>query len=280
VTAEPTYEIFAFRYGARTDRVRGDSYLLDKNPTAPDTIDYYFWVIRNSDRTVVVDTGFDADTARRLGRKPFDDDPATMLKQFGIDPAGVETLVVTHMHFDHVGALPAFAKTKFHLQQADLAYATGPQMNYAYLRYPYERMHVSQMTDYVHAGRVIFHDGDGIIAPGITVHRIDGHARGLQVVRVNTKRGHVVLASDAAAYAEHFLDYRISPIVVDAEAMLRGYDRLRDLADSEDHIITGHDPLVGALYPRVPGISAAVFRVDEPPAKTIREAHRDRWAAP
>jgi glyoxylase-like metal-dependent hydrolase (beta-lactamase superfamily II) len=182
------------------------------------------------------------------------------------------------MHFDHVGALGSFPKATFHLQEADLAYASSPAMKYAFLRFPYERMHVAQMVDYVHAGRVVFHDGEAEIAPGITLHRIDGHARGLQVVRVNTKRGHVVLASDAAAYAEQFIDYRVSPAVVDAEAMLRGYDRLRELADSEDHVITGHDPLTSELYPRVPAIDATVLRLHETPAKPIREAIKARWA--
>jgi hypothetical protein len=69
----------------------------------------------------------------------------------------------------------------------------------------------------------------------------------------------------------------VSPALVDAEAMLRGYDRLRQLAPSEDHIVTGHDPLTTELYPRVPGIEATVLRLHEKPAKTIREAIRARW---
>jgi glyoxylase-like metal-dependent hydrolase (beta-lactamase superfamily II) len=277
VTAEPIYEVFALRYGARSDRTRADSYLQEKNPTAPDSIAYFFWIIRNAERMYVVDTGFDATTAKLFNRKPFDD-PATLLGQFGIEAARVEQLIVTHMHFDHVGALSSFPKATFHLQAADLAYATGPLMKYDFLRWPYIREHVVQMVGYAHSGRVVFHDGDETIAPGISVHRIDGHARGLQAVRINTRRGHVVLASDAAAYAEQFLDYRVSPAVVDVTAMLEGYDRLRELADSEDHIITGHDPLTSVLYPRVAEVAARVFRLDEAPSKPIREAVRELWA--
>lgn len=276
MTDEPIYEVYALRYGARSDRTRADSYLQDKNPTAQDSIEYFFWVIRNADRMYVVDTGFDAVTARLFNRKPFDD-PATLLGKFGIDAATVEQMIVTHMHFDHVGALSSFPKTIFHMQEADMAYATSPLMKYDFLRFPYIKEHVAQMVDYHHSGRVKFYDGDAIIAPGITVHRIDGHARGLQAVRINTKRGHVVIASDAAAYAEQFLDYRVSPAVVDVTEMLEGYDRLRELADSEDHVITGHDPLTSMLYPRVSN-DVPVFALHEPPSKTIREAVRDLWA--
>jgi glyoxylase-like metal-dependent hydrolase (beta-lactamase superfamily II) len=273
VAAEPVYEVFALKYGSRADRVRSDSYLLDPNPNDPDAIDYYFWVIRNKDRLVVVDCGFDAESAKRLNRKPFDD-PATILQQFGVDAASVDTMIISHMHFDHVGALPAFSGAKFHLQEADLAYATGPAMKYDYLRRPYERVQVAQIVEYLHAGRVVFHDGDDTFAPGITLHRIDGHATGQQAVRVNTMRGHVVLASDAAAFVEHFTDYKLSPILVDAAAMLRGYDRLYELADSEEHIVTGHDPLTAVVYPRVPGINAEVLALHEAPSMPIREALR------
>ncbi len=269
--ADPVYEVFALRYGARTDWTRAKSYMNDANPNTPDAIDYFLWVIRNADRTIVVDTGFDAATAERYKRTPFED-PTAQLKRFGVDAASVDDVIVTHMHFDHVGALPAYGKARFHLQEADLAYATSPSMKYDFLRFAYDRVHVGQMLDHVYSGRAKFYDGDDDIAPGISVHRVDGHAIGLQVVRVNTARGWVVLASDAAAYIEQFADYRVSPAVVDAEAMLHGYDRLRQLASSEDHIITGHDPITSLIYPRVPGIDANVFRVDAPPALSIPEA--------
>jgi glyoxylase-like metal-dependent hydrolase (beta-lactamase superfamily II) len=269
--ADPIYEVYALRYGARSDWSRAKSYLNDTNPNAPDSIEYFLWIIRNAERTIVVDTGFDADTAKRYGRTPFDD-PTMLLDKFGVRAADVETVIVTHMHFDHVGALPPYAKARFHVQQADMAYATGPSMKYEFLRFPYDRVHVAQMLDHVYSGRAVFRDGDGQITPGVSVHRIDGHAIGLQAVRVNTARGWVVLASDCAAYIEQFADYRVSPAVVDAQAMLRGYDRLRELASSEDHIITGHDPITSLIYPKVAGVDAPAFRLDAAPSQTIRAA--------
>jgi hypothetical protein len=40
----------------------------------------------------------------------------------------------------------------------------------------------------------MFRDGDGEVAPGVTVHKVGGHSRGLQCVRVMTATGPVVLA--------------------------------------------------------------------------------------
>jgi glyoxylase-like metal-dependent hydrolase (beta-lactamase superfamily II) len=39
------------------------------------------------------------------------------------------------------------------------------------------------------------------------------------------------------------------PIVVDVAAMMESWSRLRELADSDAHIVPGHDPLVRERYP-------------------------------
>ncbi|MEM9780591.1 MAG: N-acyl homoserine lactonase family protein, partial [Pseudomonadota bacterium] len=81
------------------------------------------------------------------------------------------------------------------------------------------------------------------------LHLIGGHSRGLQAVRVRTRRGWVVLASDASHYYENFMAAKPFPLVVDVEQMLNGFKQIRSLADSDAHIIPGHDPLVRAAYP-------------------------------
>jgi len=75
------------------------------------------------------------------------------------------------------------------------------------------------------------------------------HAHGLQAVRVHTERGWVVLASDAAHYAANWHRRSPFPIVYHVGDMLRGFDTLRALADSDDHVVPGHDPQVRLRYP-------------------------------
>ena len=88
-----------------------------------------------------------------------------------------------------------------------------------------------------------------MIAPGIEVHRIGGHTRGLQAVRIATERGNVVLASDTSHYFENFEQGRVFSIVDSAAAVLEGYRRLRELAARPELIVPGHDPLVMRRYP-------------------------------
>lgn len=101
----------------------------------------------------------------------------------------------------------------------------------------------------IYSGRVQFHDGDAQVAPGITVHAVPGHTKGLQCVRVETQSGPVVLASDAAHYYENFEQRRPFSVTVDVDQTLRSYTRLGELAASPAHIVPGHDPLVLKRYP-------------------------------
>jgi len=105
------------------------------------------------------------------------------------------------------------------------------------------------MVRRVYAGRVRFHAGDADLAPGISLHLIGGHTLGLQVVRVATRRGWVVLASDASHYYANMGEGRPFPIVHNVGDMMDGWAKLRALAESPEHIIPGHDPEVLARYP-------------------------------
>ena len=162
-------------------------------------ISYYVWAIVNENRTIVVDTGFDRNEAaarrRRSGeawRPEFACLPAEGLAMAGIDARAVEDVIVTHMHFDHIGTLDEFPRARFHLQELEMAYATGRHMAHGYFAGAYTVDDVIALVRHVFAGRVAFHNGDAEIAPGITVHRIGGHTMGIQCVRVLTTRGWVV----------------------------------------------------------------------------------------
>jgi glyoxylase-like metal-dependent hydrolase (beta-lactamase superfamily II) len=96
---------------------------------------------------------------------------------------------------------------------------------------------------------VRFHDGDAEIAPGISVHLIGGHTMGMQAVRVKTRRGWLVLASDASHFYANMEEVRPFPIVWSVADMVEGYRKLRSLAESAAHIIPGHDPLVMQRHP-------------------------------
>ena len=130
----------------------------------------------------------------------------------------------------------------------------------------FEAEDVARMVHRVFDGRVRFHDGDDSLEPGISLHRIGGHTMGLQAVRVNTERGAVVLASDASHFYAHMQTGRVFPIVYNVGELLDGYNRLRELASSDRHVIPGHDPLVIERFPEASDATRKwIARVDVAP---------------
>jgi glyoxylase-like metal-dependent hydrolase (beta-lactamase superfamily II) len=139
-------------------------------------------------------------------------------------------------------------------------------MAHSMLRHAFDVDDVVKMVRRVYDGRVVFHDGDEELAPGISVHFVGGHTMGLQMVRVWTKRGWVVLASDASHYYANMEQARPFPIVYNVSDMLAGHKRAYALASSPRHVIPGHDPLVLKRYPAPrPELAGIVARLDVEP---------------
>lgn len=258
------HEVFAVRY-AQHERRASENYVFGDPHDAPEPLAYFIWVIRGPHGTLVVDTGFDQAMATKRGRtlvRPVGEGLAAL----GIDAATVTDIVVTHLHYDHAGNHELFPRARYHMQDAEMAYATGRCMCHAHVRVPFEVDDVTAMVRRVFDGRVVFHDGDRELVPGVTLHRIGGHSRGLQSLRVKTARGHVVLASDASHLYSHYRTGRVFPIVDSVADVLEGYGTLRRLAESDDHVIPGHDPLVAQRYPAAaPGLDGWVVRLNVDP---------------
>src|ERR1700733_3934023 len=104
------------------------------------------------------------------------------------------------------------------------SYATGRCMCFGALRHPFSVEHVTLMVRHVYGERVTFHAGEGEVAPGVTVHHVGGHSDGLQVVRVETARGPVVLASDAAHFYGNLHRRSPFPIVYNIGDMCEGWE--------------------------------------------------------
>jgi glyoxylase-like metal-dependent hydrolase (beta-lactamase superfamily II) len=262
-----TYEIFAIKYGDH-QRMASENFLGGDPHDVPMPIDYFVWAVVGAARTFVVDTGFDAKIGakrQRVIRKPIDEG----LRAIGVQPDAVKDVIVTHLHYDHTGNYDMFPNARYHLQDCEMAYATGRCMCHAELRKPFEAEDVTAMVRKVFENRVTFHDGDGELAPGVTVHHVGGHSRGLQSVRVNTKRGPVVLASDASHYYAHIEQGRVFPLVYNVGDVLEGYEKLKRLAGgSGKHVVPGHDPLVLQRYPAAkPGMEGWIARLDAEPAQ-------------
>ena len=83
------------------------------------------------------------------------------------------------------------------------------------------------MVRHVFTNKAVFHDGDTELVPGLTLHRVGGHSAGLQIARVWTKRGWVVVASDAShLYASVQTSAGPFPVVYNVAEMLEEHNTL------------------------------------------------------
>jgi len=259
-----TYEIYAVRY-AHHERRASENFLGGDAHDGPMPLDYFVWAIKSAGRTLVLDTGFDKAMAEKRGRE-FLRPPREGLLAIGVDPAEVRDVIISHMHYDHAGNRDLFPNAIFHLQDREMAFCAGRCMCHPQLRRSFEADDVAAMIDRLFRGRVHFHDGVGEVAPGITVHHVGGHTNGLQVARVKTRRGWVVLASDASHFYANFEQMRAYPTVYNVGDMLEGFATVKRLASSIGHVVPGHDPLVLRRYPAPnPALQGIAVRLDVEP---------------
>ena len=261
---EAPYEIYAIKYGDRVGN-RGGMFVHGDPHDAPIAMDYFIWVIRNDQRTIVIDVGYDKEEGEGRGRS-FLRSPVEGLALLDIDANTIEDVIITHMHYDHAGNLDLFPRACFHIQDEEMSFVTGRAMTHPALRHSFKLDDVLEMVRLTYGDRVIFHAGEDEIAPGVTVHHLPGHTRGLQAVRVNTARGPVVLASDTAHYYESFEQETPFQTHENLYEMLESHRKLRALAPDNAHIIPGHDPAVLQRYPAPrPDLEGIGARLDVPP---------------
>jgi glyoxylase-like metal-dependent hydrolase (beta-lactamase superfamily II) len=221
-------EILAVRYGTLS-ATKGELY-HGYDSAEPQSLDYFFWILRYDDATVLVDTGFDPEVAARRGRDCLCP-PVDALRRLGIE--AVDRVVVTHFHYDHVGNLPAFADAELLIPARELEFWTseaGSDPRFA------GHVEAAEIEWIAAAGARTYEGGDEV-APGVTALSLPGHTPG----QMGLVTDGVVLASDAVHFYEELEQRRPFWVFTDLAAMKASYEVL---AATGGTIVPGHDPLV------------------------------------
>ncbi|MEJ2887720.1 N-acyl homoserine lactonase family protein [Actinomycetospora aeridis] len=241
-----TFAVHAVRFAGRPG-VRGQHFLgHDDRSGEPHPTAYSVWLARSETHTVLVDAGIDPARPVPIDGITFRCSPVDGLAALGVRPQDVDLVVLTHLHYDHTGTVAALPSARYVVQRAELDYWTGPVA----ARIRREHWLVSR-EDLAHLTgpareRLDVVDGSTEVVPGIEVHHVGGHTAGMQVVRVRTAAGPVVLASDAAHFHENLTADRPPPILHSVPGVHAAFDRLVELAGPDGLIVPGHDPDVPA----------------------------------
>lgn len=200
----------------------------------------------------LVDCGFDEPWIPRFGFYDFEA-PETVLAKVGVSPEDVETVFVSHMHFDHVNNLHRFPNARVVVQWSEyegwsramaLPERYTPMGAQSWLTSSFDRGDLAFFGRLAGEHRLRFVEDGEELHPGI-VGRLSpgGHTFGTQWLDVETPEGPVVVASDAAMWFSNIEEMWPSGYTNGSTfQMLLTYGEIAERVGGElDRVVPGHD---------------------------------------
>lgn len=207
----------------------------------PTPVQLPMWVVAATDgvHKVVIDTGIDELQAVVNGpeplahQKPEEKTLVALKDAMGWNPEDVDTVINTHLHFDHCGCNQYFKNARLYVQRAEWIAAHNPVPSNAHLYYePYFSKKVISYFQWE------FLEGETEIYPGLIVIPTPGHTLGHQSVLLDTEQGTVCVAGDVVSVTENINLNMETNIVVDTSLVYKSFASIREKADQ---IIPGHE---------------------------------------
>ena len=255
----PVYEVFAIRYAVIPDfPVSG--LVAGAEPSRKLSIAMTVWLVRGGGRNVLVDAGFYRPQFFKNWKVNDFIKPSEAVAQAGVKPEEITDVIITHMHWDHADGMDLFPNARIWVQKDEYNYYTGEAWQQPRTHGGIDPDDVLAAVKLNLAGRLSLVNGDAQeILPGITCYTGGKHTFQSQYVRVNTRAGAAILASDNMYLYENLEKHAPIAQTLDAASNLRAQDRMKQLAASPRLIVPGHDPAVFEKFPR---ISERVVRID------------------
>lgn len=223
-----------------------------------------YYLIGHDEGTVLFDTGVstemydDPESYGEFGAeemRPVVDDledvrsPEAELARIGYEPADVDYVLLSHLHWDHAGNISAFDNAEVVVRQAELQYAWWPTDSIqqgAYLDGDLSALKAPEADVRPVGGRVdLFGDGTVVLFP------TPGHSPGHQSLKLELdETGTVILAADVAHLRSVFDREGVSPINQDVERSIASCRTVKEMATTHDAaVLLTHEPDDGTTIP-------------------------------
>jgi glyoxylase-like metal-dependent hydrolase (beta-lactamase superfamily II) len=259
-SAVSKFNVIQVKYGERVTRKRIVFHGFANSGEADEDqpMDYSFWIARNEEAIILIDTGYDVaghDWLGEISRTP----PPEGLALLGIEPAKVSMVITTHFHYDHIGYVHLFPHAVIVAARTEYEYWTAKYEENGLVG---EFTTAADLKAIMRAGeeqRLLLIDGETEVHPGVIVYPVGGHCPGQLLTLVQSKSGPLILASDAIHFGEQLEKGWPFFAHTDLDEMCAALAFAKELsADTGAPVIPGHDPRVAAEYPALNGPAKAI----------------------
>lgn len=210
------------------------------------------FLIEGNGRKIMVDTGMDnidqtftkshLETFNHLGKSKNTDE---LLRECGTSCEEIDTVLLTHLHFDHYVNSQQFTNAQFYVNKTEWFHVMDPtnlpicpvkgfpREPLAYLAgEAFERLHLI--------------GNEYEVLPGITMHWVGGHSPGGMVIKVQTNEGPVIIVGDAFYQYDQIENNIPIGYCTDYREVLQGYQWLRE---QEAILLPAHDYKIFDKHP-------------------------------
>ncbi|HVT67479.1 MAG TPA: N-acyl homoserine lactonase family protein [Trebonia sp.] len=198
------YSIWVLEYGF-VDKFPASNLFAAQPNEGHRRMPYCFALVRSADRCILVDTGFADDaTYQRLTAKYGYTQwaaPTEVLRRVGVRAEDVDTVILTHNHFDHAGCAAEFRNAHLYIQRREITEyraALALPRRFEFLTRSCEPGLPDLFDARARAGLATLADGELEVLPGVVLWPAFGtHTAGSQVVLINSRpNGAWLLAGD------------------------------------------------------------------------------------
>ncbi len=246
----PIYEIYAVKYAGPFLRPMAKA-IWNTDWEKEIEINYYLWVVKRKDETLIVDCGVAPTLAQQMQLLGYIN-PVHVLARIGVEASRVQRVAMTHIHFDHANGAGLFPNATFYVQEKEFNFwIKDPVAKKPPFLMLSDAVGNARLAKLEGTERLILVNGDQEIIPGIELLLAPGHTPGLQVVAVNTAKGTAIVGSDCAHIFRNYEEEIPSCFIIDMVAWMKTYDKVKSKVSSLDLLFPGHDMKMLTDYPKI-----------------------------
>jgi glyoxylase-like metal-dependent hydrolase (beta-lactamase superfamily II) len=199
----------------------------------------YIWYVEGGSKNIIVDTGGSAEGLSMLGFPAREvNTPEEALGKLGLKCGDIDTIIATHLMFDHIEFAREFENAKIIAQEDEIKYALNPHPFTGIFYWRVQEL-VRELRDQQRFEMV---KGDAQVEEGIRVLLTPGHSPGGQSVAIDTDKG-VAIITGFCCIDRNFEEWAVpvAPCGIHVNAE-QSYDSIVRVKEMADMVLPLHEP--------------------------------------